>query len=208
MKKSLLLFTIFTAAVAAQSSTCETRVDSHPKATTPQRVDYCLTTDPVVVPETDKPKVILSDVITKTPDTDESAQTASLEQKYYNNEDLFVRHKYVGSPRFPQFKNDIQSEREIKEQQEAQSVPAKKTATQNQPALVMNSSETQEKTSSAPVKNEQKPARTLKNTAQKESVGVAVPTEGQLQTEADRSETVASADEDWFTQTDNLYEGQ
>ena len=206
MKKSLLLFTIFTAAVAAQASTCETRVDSHPKATTPQRVDYCLTPDPVV-PETDKPKVILSGVITKTPDTD-SAQTASLEQKYYNNEDLFVRHKYVGSSRFPQFKNDIQSEREIKEQQEAQSVPAKKTATQNQPARVMNSSGTQEKTSSAPVKNKQKPARTLKNTAQKESVEVTVPTEQNLQTEADRPETVTLADEDLFTQTDNLYEGQ
>ena len=207
MKKSLLLFTIFTAAVAAHSSTCETRVDSHPKATTPQRVDYCLTPDPVV-PETDKSKVILSGVIDKTPDTDESARTASLEQKYYNNEDLFVRHKYVGSPRFPQFKNDIQSEREIKEQQEAQSVPAKKTATQNQPARVMNPSQAQEKTSSAPVKNKQKPARTLKNTVQKESEGVAVPTERQLQTETDRPETVASADEDGLTPTDNLYAGQ
>ena len=198
MKKSLLVLTVFTAAVAAHASTCETRVDSHPCATTPQRVDYCLTPEAATA-EKDGPSVIVSSVTTKEPDTATPEKTASLKQKYYNEDDMFVRHKYVGSAQFPQLKNDIQSERE---RQAGQDLTAKKAATQEQPARVMQPQAAQEDAQT--VRNKQKPARTMKETVTEETVEQTVPQTSQETTPKEEM-TTDPVNETSFEEADRLY---
>lgn len=212
MKKPLLILTVFTAAVAAQASTCETRVDSHPCATTPQRVDYCLTPETAVA-EKDGPSVIVSSVTTKEPDTSTPETTSSLKQKYYNEEDMSVRHKYVGSTQFPQLKNDIPSERE---RQADQNVAAKKAATQEQPTRVMHSQQTEQVVSQS-VRYEQKPTRTMKEektvtvvqtTPQTTVVQeTTVTTETTPVTVTSAPAEKASSGGDFFEEADQLYQG-
>lgn len=221
MKKSLLILTVFTAAVAAQASTCETRVDSHPNATTPQRVDYCLTPETAAA-EQDGPSVIYSSVTTREPDASAPEKTSSRKQKYYNEDNMFVRHKYVGSAQFPQLKNDIQSEREIQAQQAAQAVAAKKAATEEQPARVMQP-QPSENTSAKTVKNEQKPSRTMGGSVKEETTAspdvapqtTSAPQETVTETETSSAAaateeipTAVSSGENWFEEADELYKGK
>ena len=215
MKKSLLVLIVFTAAVAAQASTCETRVDSHPCATTPQRVDYCLTPEAAAA-EQKGPSVIVSSVTTKEPDTSTPEKTSSLKQKYYNEDDMSVRHKYVGSAQFPQLKNDIQSERE----RQAEQVSAKKAATQEQPTRVMHSQQTEQVVSQS-IRNDQKPNRTMKTTTRTESVTVVqttpqtkvvqettVTTESTPVTVTSAPAETTTSGENFFEEADRLYTGK
>ena len=172
MKKTLILVCLSAAAVASHASTCETRVDKHQKATTLQRVDYCLTPEKAA-PAAPGAEVIVSSVTTKEPAPAEQ-KSAPLAQEYYPQDQVEVTHGYVGTTHFPKFKNDISSERELKEMQEAASDAAKKEATYQQPARVMAPTQTAGKKSGKKAankssentknsKNEQKPARTMVN---------------------------------------------
>lgn len=173
MKKTLILVSLLAAAVTSHASTCETRVDKHQKATTLQRVDYCLTPEQAA-PAAPGPEVIVSSVTTKEP-APAAQKSAPLTQEYYPQDQVEVTHGYVGTTHFPQFKNDISSERELKEMQQAANDAAKKEATFQQPARVMAPAKTAGQTASRtadnnsgknlPVKNEQKPARTMANTS-------------------------------------------
>lgn len=120
MKKTVILFCLLTSAGLAQAaSTCETRVDKHQKATTLERVDYCLT--PEALPEAPAgPEVIYYNVTTKTPEQQPAEKQTPRKQKYYDQNDVAVEHSYVGSKRFPAFKNDIPSEQERRNSAQAQ----------------------------------------------------------------------------------------
>ncbi len=212
MRKPLLLLTLFAAAVAAHASTCETRVDSHPCATTPQRVDYCLTPE-AAQPQGAGPEVIYASVTTQTPEKETAEKTTPLKQKYYNEDNMFVRHQYVGSARFPQLKNDILSERELQAQQALLEETSKKEATQQHPARVMPSqtvADTQE--SSVSVNKWQKPARTMKEISSQETVVELEPTPQQaLETPAPQTDIpdtlLPPSSEDPLAQPAGMYGG-
>ncbi len=170
MKNTLILISLFVAATAAQASTCETRVDSHQKATTLERADYCLTPDKAA-PQDPGPTLIYESVTTNAPDKETAQKSAPLKQTYYPQDEVQVARGYVSTDRFPQLKNDIPSQRELQEEQQAKAAEAKKETSQQKPARTMSSpsdgvqktaesavTETEDKRS---VKDERKPARTM-----------------------------------------------
>lgn len=168
MKKTFILISLFAAATAAQASTCETRVDSHQKATTRERVDYCLTPDKAE-PQAPGPTLIYESVTTNTPDKETAQKSAPLKQTYYPQDEVQVARGYVSTDRFPQLKNDIPSQRELQEAQQAKAVEEKKETTEQKPQRVMSVTQTQqparqntqEPKDNRSVKDEQKPARTM-----------------------------------------------
>ncbi|MBR4355202.1 MAG: hypothetical protein IKP96_01305 [Elusimicrobiaceae bacterium] len=95
------------------TSTCETRVDRHPKATTVQRVNYCLTPDESVEESARGPEVIYYDVTIKEPIADPSYTNQARKQVYFDERSMEVARNYVGSTRFPEFKNDISAQPRI-----------------------------------------------------------------------------------------------
>ena len=173
MKKTLIFVSLLLAATAAQASTCETRVDSHQKATTRERVDYCLTPDKVA-PQDPGPTLIYENVIANVPEKQTAQKNAPLKQTYYPQDEVQVARGFVGTDRFPQLKNDIPSQRELQEAQQAKIAETKKETSQQKPARTMTSQPTavQQTTQTAqtavsepedkrPVKDAQKPARTM-----------------------------------------------
>lgn len=136
MKIPFMLLAVLGTSVVAYASTCEVRVDQHPKASTAERVDYCLNA-PTQAAAAPGPEVIYYGVTTKVPEKQPQEQESSLRQKYFNSDHVKISHSYVDSKRFPPFKNDIPSERERRESFEAAQAQAKKEATERAPNRVM-----------------------------------------------------------------------
>ena len=147
MKKIITFLFVFAMSSAAYAvSTCETRVDSHPKATTRQRVVYCLTEEPVVTSTVAGPELVYSGTYSRTPEEEETPKS-TVKDGYFKEEKLSVERQYVGSGSFPAFVNDTLSEqeraaleevylRELEKQQQAldPSFAAKKATTERAPA--------------------------------------------------------------------------
>lgn len=163
MKKIGIMFSLLATAVTLQAaSTCETRVDSHPKATTLERVDYCLTPEKEGAKPAG-PEVIYSGITDKTPEKKQPEKTTPLKQKYYDEGNVEISHGYIGTHHFPVLKNDILSERELQEQQ-AQAALQDKQA--EKPARKMKNKKTKTKQTKITTVNvsTKKPARTMVST--------------------------------------------
>ena len=146
MKKIITFLFVFTMSSAAYAvSTCETRVDSHPKATTRQRVGYCLTEEPIVTNTVAGPELVYSGTYSRTPEEEEPLKS-TVKNGYFKEEKFSVDRQYVGSGSFPAFVNDTLSEqeraaleqvylRELEKQQQALSpLSVKKSTTERAPA--------------------------------------------------------------------------
>ena len=117
MKKIGIVFSLFTFAIPLYAvSTCETRVDSHPDATTLQRVDYCLTPEQAAS-QPAGPEVVYASITDKTPEKQQPEKVTPLKQKYYNEDEIEIAHDYIDTSYFPVLKNDIPTQRELQQQQ-------------------------------------------------------------------------------------------
>lgn len=109
--KNILTLLLLTAACAAHAvSTCETRVDSHQKATTRQRVVYCLTEEAAPAASAG-PELVYSGTYSKEPDVQEPVKSTA-KKGYFKENKVSIYHQYVGSGRFPAFSNDTLSQQE------------------------------------------------------------------------------------------------
>lgn len=147
MKKILtFLLMVVTSSAVYAVSTCETRVDSHPKATTRQRVVYCLTEEPLVTTSAAGPELVYSGTYSKTPEAADET-TSTVKNGYFKEDKYAIERQYVGSGNFPAFVNDTLSEqeraaleevylRELEKQQRAALDPlsVKKATTERAPA--------------------------------------------------------------------------
>lgn len=130
MKKILSVYLLFTACALSAQTTCEKRVDAHQRASTMQRVDYCLNT-PEEADEATPAEVIYYAEITQ---EDKTAQEEKPTAKdgYYDESKTKVSRGYLGTRQFPAFTNDTLSESERAYQrrhlQEAQAQAAQKQA--------------------------------------------------------------------------------
>ncbi len=116
MKKYLLvIFPLITAGVLQAATTCEMRVDKHPGASTLQRVEYCLTQEAEETPK-EKGPVLLYTSITRTKNAAQEEESRARKQVYFEDDDVAIARKYVGTNRFPVFQNEIPSEQERREQ--------------------------------------------------------------------------------------------
>lgn len=164
MKKIGITFSLFAAAVTLQAaSTCETRVDSHPKATTLERVDYCLTPEKEG-PKAAGPEVIYTGITDKTPEKTRAEKNTPLKQKYYDEESVEISHGYVGTSRFPVLKNDILSERELQEKQAQEALqdkPAEKPTRKMKTKKTKTQTQVTKTQTTTVTANAKKPARTM-----------------------------------------------
>lgn len=135
MKKTILAFCacLLPAWTGAQS-TCETRVDAHPHATTMQRVDYCLN-DTAEYIDNNNPGLVFSGVTTRHPAERQPQDRPSAREGSFKQDAIKVNQDFVETQQFPTFTNDTLSEREVWEQRQAarqiQKQPQEKTSVQN-----------------------------------------------------------------------------
>ena len=119
MKKTLILFLVGCTASAWAQSTCETRVDAHQKATTRQRVNYCLQPD-YGAGYTHGPQLVYSSVDYYTvPQADAKPIRVTAKQGVFDNADVEVTRSFVQTRQFPKFTDGRVSEQYKREYQEA-----------------------------------------------------------------------------------------
>lgn len=112
MKKSFAFFVLLSAALPVFcASTCETRVDRHPDASTRERVAYCLSPETEPVMETQTPELVYYGVSSNEPE-EEAVQNGRRKQVYFDKTGVAVSQDYVWTKKFPAFTNDTLSEQE------------------------------------------------------------------------------------------------
>ncbi len=113
MKKNFAFFFVFFVAAlpAFAVSTCETRVDSHPDATTKQRVAYCLTPEPEV-PLPAGPELVYYGVSNTKPAEEPEEESAPREPVHFDKDGVAVNQHFMDTKNFPTFANDTLSEQE------------------------------------------------------------------------------------------------
>ena len=96
---------------AAAQSTCETRVDAHPRATTNERVNYCLHA-PADGSESN-PGLVFSGVTVRHPAAGETQPAPTARDGSFEPAAVTVQQTFVQTQQFPAFTNQTLSEREI-----------------------------------------------------------------------------------------------
>ena len=110
--------------LAGAQSTCETRVDAHPHASTMQRVDYCLNSNYDAV--YNNPGLVFSGVTPRHPAAQQSTPKGTAHESSFKADKVTEEYSFVNTQQFPQLKNATLSEREIWEvhQEAAKQLPA------------------------------------------------------------------------------------
>lgn len=213
MKKTFLTvsFLSLVATPAFCYSTCETRVDSHQNATTPQRVAYCLTEEDIRQAQAQEPELVYYGVTSKEPQPEETQKPSKNKNPYFEEDKMHVTQGYVSTQTFPEFKNDILSEQERLAQQQAlraaqQPVEQDYHQTGEKPAKVQATALTNE-TADGLKKRHHKPARqmqTLEQTVLTETAAAqpAVPTSAAQSDEGAQTPETVSADSTAANQPD------
>ncbi len=118
MKRTILVFCmcLLSMAVGAQS-TCETRVDAHPHATTNQRVDYCL--NEAYENIYNNPGLVFSGVTTRHPATQQPTQRPTAHEGSFNQDEVTVNQNFVETRQFPKLTDGRVSQQEIWAQRRA-----------------------------------------------------------------------------------------
>lgn len=121
MKKTVLLLSVCLSSVyAAAQSTCETRVDAHPKATTLQRVNYCLTPDQAAPAPRAAEDLVFSGVTTRgVPQTQQDPVRPSARKGSFTPDQVAVVQNLVPTQSFPKLTNEQLSEQEKLARQKA-----------------------------------------------------------------------------------------
>lgn len=189
MKKTvLLLLCSFVWLPLTAQSTCETRVDSHQKATTRERVDYCLN-EPVAPAEANGSELIYYGVTSGKIEEKEVTPSKN-KNPYFEPKKVSVSGSYVGTDHFPAFKNDTLSEQELaalraqQEQAYAAGYAAGQKAAQQQtqtpapkttkPAVISKAAEkVSTETKKGLAMRQTKPKRELRGTVKEEPVPTA-----------------------------------
>ena len=121
MKKTVIFFAFCIIAVGARAqSTCETRVDAHQRATTNQRVNYCLV--PGYGEEARQgPHLIFSssNAYTVPQAAPSRPLRATAKKGSFDDADIEVTHSFVQTRQFPKFADDHVSEQYKREYREA-----------------------------------------------------------------------------------------
>ena len=99
-------FSFVAGSLFAAASTCETRVDKHPNATTSERVEYCLTEESPAE-EQDTTEVVLSDVYSVQYPKPKTKQRAPVQQVTKVFTTAPVSMEYLDRDDYPAFRNDI-----------------------------------------------------------------------------------------------------
>lgn len=115
---TLLAFLLVATHLGAYS-TCETRVDSHQRASTSSRVAYCLNEPPTSPVDTPRHTVIYSEVDQYHPEIIEKKSYPVTGPAYFRGGSFEVNRNYVDTLRFPVFQNPTLSQQEILAEQEA-----------------------------------------------------------------------------------------
>ena len=121
MKKTFISFlALMGAAGAWAQSTCETRVDAHQKATTNQRVNYCLNPD-YGAQGPQGPQLILSTTDSYTVPQPAPARQVrpTAEKGVFEEADVEVTHSFVQTRQFPKWTDGRESEQYKREYREA-----------------------------------------------------------------------------------------
>ena len=115
MKRSFFFFSFLAVAVcpAWAYSTCETRVDNNPWASTPQRVMYCLNEEDPYEVQPVPPRVLYTEVMLEEEKQKPVQTRVSDNNPYFRMDRYSVTRDYVGTPKFPEFQNSLLSEQEI-----------------------------------------------------------------------------------------------
>ena len=205
MKHILSLFLLTITVSANAVSTCETRVDSHQKANTKQRVEYCLTDEPISAAPAG-PTLVYTGTYSVEPASQKSIKSA-VKNGHFRDDKMAVQHQYVGSRNFPKFTNDTLSEqeraelaeaylRELDQQhQAAQAETVKKVMTERAPARLDNNvqatrpqeisvanllkAEPKEQSTQGVKKRQQKPKRFMKSVPTQQETVVSQPEQQQ-----------------------------
>lgn len=118
MKKTVFVFFVCLLSVGAGAqSTCETRVDAHPHATTMQRVNYCL--NAAQEDSYNNPGLVFSGVTVRHPADEKAASHPTAHNGYFKQDKIEVNQTFVQTQQFPKFTNDTLSEREIWQRRQA-----------------------------------------------------------------------------------------
>ncbi len=126
MKKTVLLISMYGCAVcAAAQSTCENRVDAHPKATTRERVNYCLTANPAPAQaaKNEWEKLVFSGMTARpVPADKQPAKKPSARKGTFAPQEVEIVEQFVPTQQFPQFSNTqlSEQEKELRRQQLAE----------------------------------------------------------------------------------------
>lgn len=112
MKRTVLVSCVCLLPVwAAAASTCQTRVDAHPRATTSQRVNYCLQAP--AEGTNNNPGLVFSGVTPRHPAEQQATTQPTANQGKFDQEKITVERTFVDTRQFPPFKNNTLSEREV-----------------------------------------------------------------------------------------------
>lgn len=113
MKRNFAYFLmcLLAAMPAVAQSTCETRVDSHPQATTKQRVAYCLTPEKEP-PAPAGPQLVYYGVSSNEPEPEPQEQSTDREPVYFDKDGVEVNQQFMDTKSFPSFENDTLSTQE------------------------------------------------------------------------------------------------
>lgn len=121
MKKTVLLVSICLSSVyAVAQSTCETRVDAHPKATTLQRVHYCLTPEVGAPVQRAGENLVFSGISSRQgPAPKQEVEKPSARNGSFTPQKVEVVQHLVPTETFPQLTNEQLSEQEKLARQKA-----------------------------------------------------------------------------------------
>ena len=112
MKRTVLVVYLCLLSVwAVAQSTCETRVDAHPHATTLQRVDYCL--QETHENSYNNPGLVFSGVTTRHPATQQPPQQVTARNGHFRPQEMAVTQNFVETRQFPKFADERVSQQEI-----------------------------------------------------------------------------------------------
>ncbi len=112
MKKTVLVLGMCLLSVwTGAQSTCETRVDAHPHASTSQRVDYCLNGNQDAV--YNNPGLVFSGVTPRHPAAEQSVGKPTAREGNFKQEQVTVSQNFVETRQFPKFTDGHVSQQEI-----------------------------------------------------------------------------------------------
>ena len=158
---------------AVAQSTCETRVDAHPSATTPQRVDYCLTNS--VEPSGSRSGLLFFNVTSQYPVTYSTVEEISAWEDDFDPGVMRLEKLFVNTPRFPRLKNETVSEQEFWTAHLAAMEQAAKAAQAAQAAKAAQQAATEKTTSVAEQITETKTGILVRRTKPKRKLHAVEP---------------------------------
>lgn len=113
LKSTLLITLLASSTVTFAQSTCQTRVDAHQHASTPERVAYCLTQEIYPANSAPVPELIYAEISSRRPVKEVKQKEYTPSNSYFHGDKYAITRGYVGTYQFPEFHNATMSEQEL-----------------------------------------------------------------------------------------------